>query len=406
MVITERTQVAIIGAGPAGLLLSHLLSLEGIESVVIEQRSWEYCLSRVRAGVLEHEVADLLVDAGLGDRMRRDGLVHDGIELRVDGRRHRIDFKALTGRSVTVYGQQEITRDLIEHRTATGGDLRFEATDAEIHDHLLERPRVTFTHEWQRVELVCDVIAGCDGFHGISRETIAADRRSVSTITYPYAWLGILARAAPATDELIYASHPNGFALYSMRSPTVSRLYLQVDPEDRLADWPERRIWDELDVRLATVDDPSWRVGRGPLMERIISPMRSFVSEPMQEGRLFLAGDASHIVPPTGAKGLNLAAHDVILLSRALVALLRDGDGSPCARYSRDCLARVWRAEDFSMFMTRLLHRSDDPFEERARLARLRYVCASAAAQHSLAENYVGLPAADLEPGRRDRGLA
>ena len=390
-VVVERTQVAIVGAGPAGLLLSQLLALEGIESVVLEQRSREYCLARVRAGVLEHDVAQLIRDVGVGGRMDRDGLVHEGIDLQVDGVRHRVDFAALTGKGVIVYGQQELTRDLIEHREAAGGDLRFEAAGVALRDIASDAPHVTFRHGGSDHELHCAVVAGCDGFHGVCRDEIPPSLRRTFEAAYPFAWLGILAQAEPATDELIYASHERGFALYSMRSHTVSRLYLQVPPDEHIDDWPDERIWDELDVRFARRDDPSFRVGRGATIEKSVTPMRSFVSEPMQYGRLFLAGDAAHIVPPTGAKGLNLAVHDVKTLAAALKRWFASHHASSLERYTEDCLARIWRAEDFSLFMTRLLHRPDDPFERRTQLARLRYLCSSEAAQRSLAENYVGL---------------
>ena len=391
--VSERTRVAIVGAGPAGLMLSHLLALEGIESVVLEQRSRAYCLARVRAGVLEHDVAQLVRDVGVGERMDRDGLVHEGIDLQVHGMPHRVDFAALTGKGVVVYGQQELTRDLIEQREAAGGDLRFEAAGVAVHD-VAGAPRVTFRHDGREHELRCDVVAGCDGFHGVCRDAVPAARTFETA--YPFAWLGILAHAQPATEELVYASHEHGFALYSMRSPTVSRLYLQVPADERIDDWPDDRIWDELDVRFARRADPAFRVGRGPTIEKGITPMRSFVTEPMQHGRLFLAGDAAHIVPPTGAKGLNLAVHDTKTLAAALTRWFASNDASSLERYTDDCLARIWRAEDFSLFMTRLLHRPDDAFERRAQLARLRYVCSSEAAQRSLAENYVGLPDAAL----------
>ena len=390
--VRERTQVAIVGAGPAGLLLSHLLSLEGIETVTLEQRSLDYCVGRVRAGVLEHEIARLIADAGVGERMLREGLVHEGIELRFDRRGHRIPLTDLTGRAVTVYGQQELVKDLIEHRLAAGGDLRFEAQDVAVHDHTTDAPRVTFRRDGVDHELACDVVAGCDGFHGICRETIPADLRRSFTISYPWAWLGILAEAPPATEELIYACHERGFALYSMRSRAVSRLYLQVPADEPLDVWPDERVWDELDLRFASAEDPSWHVNRGPTLEKGITPMRSFVSEPMQHGRLFLAGDASHIVPPTGAKGLNLAAHDVWNLADALASWYRSGSSEGLERYSDACTARVWRAEDFSAYMTRLVHVPEEPFEHRLQLSRLRYVASSEAAARSLSENYVGLP--------------
>jgi p-hydroxybenzoate 3-monooxygenase len=398
-VVRERTQVAIVGAGPAGLLLSHLLALEGIDTVTLEQRSLEYCLGRVRAGVLEHDVARLVADAGVGERMLREGLVHEGIELRFDRRAHRIAMTELTGRAVTVYGQQELVKDLVEQRQDAGGDVRFEAEEVAVHDHATDAPRVTFRRGGVEHELACDVVAGCDGFHGVCRDTIPADLRRAFTIAYPWAWLGLLAEAPPATEELVYACHERGFALYSMRSRTVSRLYLQVPAEEPIEAWPDERVWDELDLRMENADDPSWRVSRGPTLEKSITPMRSFVSEPMQHGRLFLAGDASHIVPPTGAKGLNLAAHDVWNLAEALTAWFRFGNGEGLERYSAACAARVWRAEDFSAYMTRLVHVPDDPFEHRLQLARLRYVAASEAAARSLSENYVGLPRDALVAG-------
>jgi p-hydroxybenzoate 3-monooxygenase len=390
--VQERTQVAIVGAGPAGLLLSHLLSLEGIETVTLEQRSLEYCLGRVRAGVLEHEIAQLIADVGVGERMQREGLVHGGIELRFDRRGHRIPMTELTGRAVTVYGQQELVKDLIEHRLAAGGDLRFEAEDVAVHDHTTDVPRVTFRRDGVDHELACDVVAGCDGFHGTCRDAIPADLRRTFTISYPWAWLGILAEAPPATEELIYSCHERGFALYSMRSRAVSRLYLQVPADEPLDAWPDERVWEELDTRFESAEDVSWHVNRGPTLEKSITPMRSFVSEPMQHGRLFLAGDASHIVPPTGAKGLNLAAHDVWNLADALLSWYRSGSSEGLERYSDACAARVWRAEDFSAYMTRLVHVPDEPFEHRLQLSRLRYVAASEAAARSLSENYVGLP--------------
>jgi p-hydroxybenzoate 3-monooxygenase len=380
--------VAIVGAGPAGLVLARLLEVAGIAAVVLEQRSRDYCLARVRAGVLEHDVAQLFRDLGVGGRMDRDGLVHEGIVLQVDGVPHRVDFAALTGKTVMVYGQQELTRDLIEHFATTGGDVRFAAEDVAVRDWTTDAPRVTYRWQGEERELRCAVVAGCDGFHGVCRDTIpAADRRTYET-AYPYAWLGMLARAEPATDEVLYNSHERGFSLYSMRSHEVSRLYLQVRPDERIEDWPDDRIWHELDTRFAR---DGFQVIRGATLEKGITPMRSYVTEPMQQGRLFLAGDAAHIVPPTGAKGLNLAVRDVVRLAAALELWFAAGDDGQLQRYTDDCLARVWRAEDFSMYMTRLLHVPDDPFERRTQLARLRYVCSSEAARRSLAENYVGL---------------
>ena len=380
--------MAIVGAGPAGLVLARLLELAGVEAVVLEQRSRDYCLARVRAGVLEHDVAQLFRDIGVGARMDRDGLVHEGIELQVDGIPHRVDLAALTGKVVMVYGQQELTRDLIEHFDATEGDVRFEAEDVAVHDWTTDQPRVTYRSEGDERELRCAIVAGCDGFHGVCRDTIPAGDRRTYEIAYPYAWLGILAQAPPATDEVLYNSHERGFSLYSMRSHEVSRLYLQVRPDERIEDWPDDRIWQELDTRFAR---DGFHVIRGATIEKSVTPMRSYVTEPMQQGRLFLAGDAAHIVPPTGAKGLNLAVRDVVRLAAALEPWFATGDAALLDRYTDDCLARVWRAEDFSMYMTRLLHVPDDPFERRTQLARLRYVCSSEAARRSLAENYVGL---------------
>ena len=388
--IRELTQVAIVGAGPAGLVLSHLLAREGIDCVVLEQRSREYCEGRVRAGVLEHDVAALLEQSGVGDRMRREGLVHDGIELRFRRRGHRIDFKGLTGRTVVVYGQQEIVKDLIERPLEDGGDVRFEVDYVVVRDHTTRTPAVTFRRDGEAHELRCSFVAGCDGSHGVSREAIPAELRSSYTYDYPFAWLGLLARARPATQELIYCCHERGFALYSMRSTSVSRLYLQVAADERIEEWADDRIWSELQARFD--DGTEWRVSEGPTIEKSITPMRSFVSEPMQHGRLFLAGDASHIVPPTGAKGLNLAIHDVRRLAAALAAWFARGDARLLERYSDGCLARVWRAQDFSRWMTQLLHVSGDSYEHALQLARLHYVTTSSPAATSLAENYVGMP--------------
>ena len=388
--IRESTQIAIVGAGPAGLMLSHLLAREGIESVVLEQRSREHCEGRVRAGVLEHDVAVLLDDSGVGERMRREGLVHEGIELRFRGGGHRIDFKGLTGRTVTVYGQQEIVKDLIARRLADGADIRFDVDDVEVREHTSDTPAVTFRRHGEAHELRCLAIAGCDGFHGVCRDAIPAGVRTTYSYDYPFAWLGILARARPTTNELIYCCHEHGFALYSMRSTSVSRLYLQVPADASIEEWPDDRIWTELQRRFA--DGTEWRVGEGPTIEKSMTPMRSFVSQPMQHGRLFLAGDASHIVPPTGAKGLNLAIHDVRRLAAALTSWLSTGDSSLLERYSDGAVARVWRAQDFSRWMTELLHVSGDPYEHALQLARLHYVATSTPAATSLAENYVGMP--------------
>ncbi|MEU8357986.1 4-hydroxybenzoate 3-monooxygenase [Nonomuraea sp. NPDC048882] len=383
-----RTQVGIIGAGPAGLLLSHLLHLRGISSVVLEKRSRDYVERRVRAGVLEQGTVDTLVEAGVGERMLREGLPHHGIELRYGGQGHRIAFdKLVPGRAITVYGQQEVVKDLIAARLAAGGDVRFEVEDVAVHA-LESEPYLTFGGE----RLDCDVIAGCDGFHGVSRPSIPEGVLSVFEREYPFAWLGILARVAPSSDELIYARNERGFALHSMRSPSVSRFYLQVPADAELGEWPDERIWAELKARLETV--PGFELTTGEIMERGITPMRAFVAEPMQYGRLYLAGDAAHIVPPTGAKGLNLAVADVRVLTEALDAYFSGGSDELLQGYSQACLKRVWRAQHFSWWMTTLLHtfEEDDPYARRLQLSYLDYVTSSEAAATTLAENYVGLP--------------
>ena len=388
----ERVPVVIVGAGPAGLVLSHLLHLAGIESVVLEVRSRDYVEHRVRAGVLEHPTVELLCGIGVGDRLRREGLEHEGVTLRFDGADHRIDFRALTGRSITVYGQQEVVKDLIAARLAAGGDLRFEAAEVAVHDVEGDAPSVTYVDvAGVRHRLHGDVVAGCDGFHGVCRPSIPAERLQAYDKEYPFAWLGILAKAAPIHRELIYANSERGFALYSMRSPEVTRLYLQVAPDEDLAAWPDARIWEELHLRLAR---DSFALNEGPVLEKGITAMRSFVAEPMRHGRLFLAGDAAHIVPATGAKGMNLAIADVAVLAEALEAFLKRGATDGLDAYSDRCLRRVWRAEHFSWFMTSMFHRfpGADPFDRRLQLAQLRYVATSEAAATSLAENYVGLP--------------
>jgi p-hydroxybenzoate 3-monooxygenase len=385
-----RTQVGIIGAGPAGLLLSHLLHLNGIESVVIEERSEDYVRQRVRAGVLENTTTDLLREVGLGERMDREGLLHGGVSFRFDGADHRIAFEELVGRNVTVYGQQEVVKDLIDARNRDGGQLLFEVTGTAVHDIDTDRPRITFTDSaGQPQELVCDVIAGCDGFHGVSRKSVP---HQAYDHTYPFAWLGILAKAAPTREELAYTHHERGFALYSMRSPEITRLYLQVAPDEDIADWPDDRIWAELHTRMAVAGESP--VLEGPLLDKGITAMRSFVATPMRHGRLFLAGDAAHIVPPTGAKGMNLAVADVRLLSMALTELLRRNDSRLVESYSDTALRRVWRAEAFSWTMTSMLHvmPGADAFQRQVQLAQLRYTVSSTAAMTSIAENYVGLP--------------
>jgi p-hydroxybenzoate 3-monooxygenase len=387
----ERTQVGIVGAGPAGLLLSHLLALRGIDSVLVENRSREYCEARQRAGLLEQGTVNLLREVGLGERMDVEGLEHGGIYLQFAGERHHLDFKDLTnGRSVTIWAQTEIVKDLIKARLAAGAHLEFEVTGTQVTDPNSNNPTLKYTdREGREHEVSCDVIAGCDGFHGICRESIPPDLVSVAERGYPYSWLGILASVAPSTDELIYSRHENGFALHSMRSPHVGRLYLQVPADEDIAGWPDDRIWAELQRRFAL---PGWDLKEGPIAEKAISPMRSFVASPMRYGRLFLAGDAAHIVPPTGAKGLNLAIADVTVLARALVSLFKHGNWDQADAYSDACLRRVWRATHFSWWMTSMLHvePGHDAFGAELQLSQLRYVTTSRAAATTLAENYTG----------------
>jgi p-hydroxybenzoate 3-monooxygenase len=387
-----RTQVGIVGAGPAGLLLSHLLHLRGIDSVVIETRSRDYVEKRVRAGVLEQGTVDTLVATGLGDRLLQEGLVHHGIELRFGGRPHRIAFDRLVpGRAITVYGQQEVVKDLIAARLAAGGQILFEVSDVVPQDISAAHPAISFTRRGERHRLDCDFIAGCDGFHGVCRQAIPDGVLTVFDREYPFGWLGVLADVPPSSPELIYAHSDRGFALHSMRSPSLSRFYLQVSPDEDVAKWPDERFWDELRARLETV--PGWHLRAGPVLEKIMAPMRSFVAEPMRYGRLYLAGDAAHIVPPTGAKGLNLAAFDVGVLTEGLAAWYADGSTELLDGYSDTCLRRVWRVQHFSWWMTTLLHTFDDQdgYDRRLQQSHLEYVCSSEAAATSLAENYVGL---------------
>ena len=387
----ERTRVGIVGAGPAGLLLSHLLHLEGIDSVVLEARSRDYVEGRVRAGVLEQGTVDLLNDCGLGERMRREGLRHEGITLSFGGVRRRIDFPELTGgKAVTVYGQQEVVRDMIAARLAAGGRIVFEAEDVSVHGFDGDAPSIRWRRNGTDHSLACDFIAGCDGFHGICRPSVPATALTVHEKDYPFAWLGILAESRPPSHELIYAHHDNGFALFSMRAPTITRLYLQVDHDEDIAAWPDDRIWAELRTRLG--DGVS--LESGPVLQKGITPMRGFAAAPMRHGRLFLAGDAAHIVTPTGAKGLNLAAADVRVLARALQTHYAGGGADLLDAYSDTCLARVWKVQRFSWWMTSLLHRfpGHDAFDRRVQLAELDYVTSSRAASTALAENYVGLP--------------
>ena len=388
-----RTQVGIVGAGPAGLMLSHLLALAGIESIVVEDRGRRHVEERVRAGVLEQNTVDLMIETGVGERLRREGLAHHGINLRFGGRTCRIDFASLTpGRAVTVYGQQEVVKDLIAARLAAGGTIMFQVSNTSVHGISGDEPSIRFDHAGESHEIRCDFIAGCDGFHGVCRPSVPDGALRVYERTYPFAWLGILASAPPSSEELIYALHDDGFALLSMRTPEVTRLYLQCTPDEDLAQWPDARIWSELHRRLEDASGP--RVNEGPILQKGVTPMRSFVAEPMRHGRLFLAGDAAHIVPPTGAKGMNLAIADVRVLARALASHYRDRSDEGLEHYSATCLARVWKAQRFSWSMTAMLHRfdSDGAFDRRRQLAELEYIAGSRAAQTALAENYVGLP--------------
>ncbi|HXM64318.1 MAG TPA: 4-hydroxybenzoate 3-monooxygenase [Terriglobales bacterium] len=386
-----RTQVGIVGAGPAGMVLSRLLHLQGIESVVIEARSREYCEQRVRAGVLEQGTVDLLTEMGVGERMKREGLIHNGVELRFNRHGHRIDFKELTGRGITIYAQQEVVKDLIEARRKEGGKIWFEINGVSVHDFDSANPTIRFHDHGEPCEILCDLIAGCDGFHGVCRPSVAS-ALTVYERVFPFAWLGILAAAAPSSEELIYCYHERGFSLHSMRTPEITRLYLQCAPEEDLAQWPDERIWEELQTRLATKN--GWKLTQGPILQKGVTGMRSFVVEPMQHGRLYLAGDAAHIVPPTGAKGLNLAVADVRVLGAAIAEFYKSGKTQLLDRYSETCLRRVWLVQRFSLWMTSMLHRfpGNDGFEEHKQLAELDYVTSSHAAAQTFAENYVGLP--------------
>ncbi|MFD8032684.1 4-hydroxybenzoate 3-monooxygenase [Streptomyces sp. NPDC002387] len=388
-----RTTVGIIGAGPAGLLLARLLHRAGVESVVLESRDRDYVEHRQRAGILEQGTVDVLRAAGAGDRMDREGLPHDGIELRFARRRHRVDFPALTGgRSVMVYAQTEVCKDLIALQLEEGGPLLFGAEALAVEDADTERPRIRFRHEGREDVLECEYVVGCDGFWGVSRTAVPSGVSRVFERTYPFSWLGILADVAPSHDELVYARHERGFALLSMRSPSVSRLYLQVPAGTDAGDWSDDRIWEELERRFETADD--WALARGPITSKSVTPMRSYVHEPMRHGRLFLAGDAAHIVPPTGAKGLNLAVGDVVTFARALTHQRETGSRERLDAYSETCLRRVWQAERFSYEMTSMLHRAPDatPFDERIQLARLARLTASRAAETDLAHGYTGFP--------------
>ncbi|MFZ0136322.1 MAG: 4-hydroxybenzoate 3-monooxygenase [Candidatus Sulfotelmatobacter sp.] len=386
-----RTQVGIVGAGPAGLVLSHLLQRRGIQSVVVEARSRQHCELRVRAGVLEQGTVDLLTEMGVGERMKREGLIHDGVEIRFQEQGHRIDFKALTGRGITIYAQQEVVKDLIAARLAAEGKIFFEAEGVTIHDFDSARPKIRFYDYGEPLEVLCDFIAGCDGFHGVCRPSIEK-ALTIHERVFPFAWLGILAAAPPSSEELIYCYHDRGFALHSMRTPEITRLYLQCAPDEDLTQWSDEKIWEELQTRLATRDGR--RLIEGPILQKGVTSMRSFVAEPMQYGKLYLAGDAAHIVPPTGAKGLNLAVADVRVLAAAFAEFYASGNPHLLDRYSETCLRRVWLVQRFSLWMTSMLHRvpGNDRFEEHRQLADLDYLTSSRAAAQSFAENYVGLP--------------
>src|SRR6516165_2114881 len=386
-----RTQVVIIGAGPAGLLLGQLLHNQGIDNVIVERHTGEHVLSRIRAGVIEKVAVDLLDEAGVGARMHHDGLMHEGTQICVEGIRRRIDFKELTGKSVTVYGQTEITKDLMDGRAAAGAKTVYAAYDVAVHDIFRDTPRVTYRADGKSHEIECEFIAGCDGFHGVTRKSVPPGAIKSYERVYPFGWIGLLSDTPPVSEELIYVRHHTGFALCSMRSPTRSRYYIQCSLAEDLDAWPDERFWDELKLRLD--EEARERIVTGPSIEKSIAPLRSFVAEPMRFGRLFLAGDASHIVPPTGAKGLNLAASDVRYLSQALVEHYGEKSTAGLDHYSARALARVWKAERFSWWMTMTLHRiSDNPFDHQLQLAELDYLFRSKAAATAFAENYVGLP--------------
>ena len=388
-----RTQVGIVGAGPAGLLLSHLLHLQGIESVVLEVRSREYVENRIRAGVLEYGTEQLLNDSGVGARMRQEGMLHPGVVVRFDRTDHRIDFAELVGKHVMVYSQHKVVQDLIAARLAAGGQIVFETDDVSVHEFQNAQPWIRYRHAGVEHNITCDIIAGCDGFHGVCRPSIPNNLLRLFEREYPFGWLGVLAETPPSTEENVYVSHERGFALLAMRSPTLSRLYLQCASDEDLALWSDDRIWSELQARAAR---DGFRLAEGPIRQRGITPMRSFVCAPMQCGRLYLAGDAAHIVPPTGAKGLNLAAADVAVLARGIAGFYRDGTTDGLDAYSSTCLRRIWKVQRFSWWMTTLLHRffEHTPFEQQMQAAELDYVFGSRAASLALAENYVGLPLA------------
>jgi p-hydroxybenzoate 3-monooxygenase len=385
-----RTQVGIIGAGPAGLMLARLLHLQGIESIIIENRSRDYIENRIRAGLIEHWAADFLVDVGVGSRMQREGMLHWGINVGINGDLHRIDFKKLVNKRVTIYGQQEVVKDLVERRTSDGAPLLFEVDDVTVYDLKTQKPKIRFRQDRRPQEIDCDFIAGCDGFHGVCRPSIPDGVLSVFERDYPFGWLGILSESPPPDHELIYSYTDRGFALYTMRSPSLARLYLQCDHDEEIEAWPDNRIWDELHKRLGGAR----KLAEGKMLQKGITPMRSFVVEPMQYGRLFLAGDSAHIVPPTGAKGMNLAFADVVMLSRALDAYYKNKSNDQLENYSTTCLRRVWYAQRFSWWMTQSMHRfpNESAFDRRRQLSDLDYLTSSSAAATSLAEQYVGLP--------------
>jgi len=385
-----RTQVGIVGAGPAGLMLSHLLHLEGIDSVVLENRSREHIESRIRAGLIEQWASDLLIETGLGERMQREGMFHNGVHFAFGGALHYINFRELVGKGVTIYGQQEVIKDLVARRLADGGQILFEVADVSVHDFSSKSPKIRFLHAGKEHDIVCDFIGGCDGFHGICRPSIPASALTVYDREYPFNWVGVLSESPPPEHELIYSYHDRGFALYTMRSPTLARLYVQCPPDDDIENWPDTRIWQELHARLGGTRP----LAEGPMLQKGITTMRSFVLEPMQYGRLFLAGDSAHIQPPTGAKGMNLALADVLVLCRAISKYYRAGNTDLLERYSATCLRRVWKAQRFSWWMTQLFHLdpSHNAFDRRRQLAELDYVTSSQAAARSMAENYTGLP--------------
>lgn len=391
--LVQRVQVGIVGAGPAGLLLGQLLHRAGISNVILEQQTRSYVEARIRAGVLEQGAVDLMAEAGVDERLRREGLVHRGIEIAVNGRRQVIDMTALTGgKAVTVYGQTEVTKDLIAARLSAGLPLVFEAADVKPQGFDGTKPFLTYVKDGAEHRLDCDFIAGCDGFHGICRQSVPQNALTIYERVYPFAWLGILSESKPAADELIYARHERGFALFSMRSPILARNYIQCAPDEDLAQWPDERIWDELRLRLGDKDGSVVQAGR--LLDKSVTPMRSFVAEPLRFGRLLLAGDAGHIVPPTGAKGLNLAAADIRYLSRALIEFYTEKSQAGLNAYSEKALRRIWKAQRFSWWMTSLLHKFPETsaFDDRVRLAELEYILGSQAGLTTLAENYVGLP--------------